>query len=69
MSSYVRSYGKLNHLTHTIQKYTLLSDLNNYVVVHIITHLLVESVMIPVDLFLPPTIIAGLSDDGTFNVK
>ena len=21
--------GKLNHLTHTIQKYTLLSDLNN----------------------------------------
>ena len=38
-------------------------------VVHIIIHLLVESVMIPVALFLLAAVIAGLSDDGTFNIK
>ena len=32
-------------------------------------HILVESVITPTAVFLPPAIIAGPSDDGTFNVK
>ena len=32
-------------------------------------HLLEESVITPTAVFLPPAVIAGLSDDGTFNVK
>ena len=36
---------------------------------HIVIHSLFESMMIPVVMSLPPAVIAGLSDEGTFNLK
>jgi len=37
--------------------------------VQLTTCLLVVSLIIPIDLFLLPSLIAGSSDDGTVNIK
>ena len=63
----VHMYVSRKPLRSTV--YLLVSSYSSYIATYIMMHSQVESAMTPTAVFLPPTVIPGLSDDGTVNIK